>query len=87
MRFHTTVDADGFVVDMFKYGTVDLHIGLVIILNDMLRVGIVESKWQTALFTLFPKTGDASKPNSWRPIAVLKATYNLFFEDDICEIA
>ena len=78
MRCSTAGDADGFVVNMFKYGTVDLHIGLVSIFNDMSRVGISEPKWQTTLFTLLPKTGDTSKPNSWKPIAALKATYIFF---------
>ena len=43
----------------------------------MLEAGSFEPKWQTTLFTLLPKSADTSKPNSWRPIAVLKLTAKL----------
>ena len=41
----------------------------------MLRAGSLEPKWPNALFTLLPKFGGNSKPNSWKPIAILIVTY------------
>lgn len=38
----------------------------------MLRAGSLEPKWHNARCTLLPRMGESSKPNSWRPIAILR---------------
>jgi hypothetical protein len=75
MRCNTAADVDRLMVKLFKDSSLGLRLGLVRIFNDMLRAGSLEPKWPNALFTLLPKFGGNSKPNSWRPIAILKVTY------------
>ena len=46
--------------------------------NNMLQDECLEVSWQDSLFKMLPKTDEFSDVSNWRPIAVLKITYEIF---------
>ena len=78
MPCNKATDATGVVVEMFKYGNIELRTCLLNIFNDMLKSGCFDESWRATLFTMLPKMGDTSRPSCWRPIAILKMSYKIF---------
>ena len=78
MKNRKCADADGVVVELFKYGNTSLHQTLLDKYNTMITTGILEPTWQDILFAMLPKQGDLSVASNWRPITILKITYNIF---------
>jgi hypothetical protein len=77
MPCNKATDGTGVVVEMFKYGNVELHTCLLNIFNGMLKSGCFDESWRATLFTMLPKMGDTSRPSCWRPIAILKISYKI----------
>ena len=71
-------DQHGIVVEVFKFGSNELHEALLGIYNTMLRTGCLEPRWQHTLFSMLPKSGDLSQASNWRPTAILDVTYKIF---------
>ena len=78
LHYGKAADADGMVAEVFKYSHIPLQKCSLNIYNSMFASGSFETSWQHTLFTMLPKPGGSSKPNNWRPIAVLKTTYKNF---------
>ena len=87
MPCNKATDAIGVVVDMFKHGNVELHTCLLNIFNGMLKSGCFDESWRATFFTMLPKMGDTSRPSCWRPIAILKISYQILpiFSKLICQ--
>ena len=77
MRNRRSCDDAGLVLEMFKLGCKELHECLLEIYNRMLLEEALEPSWQHTLFKLLPKPGDSTQASNWRPIAVLKITYEV----------
>ena len=68
IRCNTAADANGLVVELFMYSTVELQIALVNTCHTMLRIGSLEPRWPNTLATLFPGTGGT---NDAYPVEVM----------------
>ena len=68
IRCNTAADANGLVVELFMYSTVELQIALVNTCHTMLRIGSLAPRWPNTLATLFPGTGGT---NDAYPVEVM----------------
>ena len=78
MRGNKCADTSGLVAECFIYGNLDLHKCLLDVFNSMLAVGRFDASWSHIVFAMLPKGGILLSPSNWRPIAVLKITFNIF---------
>ena len=78
MRRNKCADTSGLVAECFIYGNLDLHKCLLDVFNHMLTVGGFDESWSHTVFTMLPKGGNLLSPNNWRPVAVLKISYEIF---------
>ena len=81
MKSNKAADKMGIIFEMIKFGTDELHHHILKILNLILMKGQVPEEWSTIFFSLIPKSGDLTKVENWRPIAVLKIMYKIFCEN------
>ena len=71
-------DAKEIAVGMFVYASEDLLKYLNGFSKTKIGSNTFDSTWYRAVYTMLPKTEDASEPGCWRSIAVLKIDYNNF---------
>ena len=75
MEKKKSVDKDNVVLEMFWYGSADVHNSLLHMLNDVLRTGIPHTNWYETHFSILHKGGSTEDANNWRPIAILSIIY------------
>ena len=69
---------NGISLEMIKNGSPLLHNSLLLMFNDMLLHGRLDSTWHNTIFQMLPKSGDLKNASNWRPIAILPVLYKIF---------
>ena len=71
-------DPCGIVAEMFRFANDEILVCLMDIFNRMIHSGVLESNWQSTLFTMLFKSGEKKDPGNWRPVALLHISYKIF---------
>jgi hypothetical protein len=71
-------DDKGLMCEMFKHAPDEFLNIMLGMFNDILISGQMPGSWRETLFSMLPKTGDRTKVQNWRPIAILRISYKLF---------
>jgi hypothetical protein len=65
-------------LEFIKFRPIELHEKLIILYNEMLGRGEIETTWRHTIFRMIEKKGDLEDPANYRPIAILAIFYKIF---------
>ena len=79
MKNRKCPDGFGIVAEMLKQASMLLLDTYLQCFNSMLQSGELDPTWYETFVAMIPKDGKTDDVSNWRPIAILRTSYKLFF--------